>query len=50
MRRLACLALLLLAGCVTAQDTITGVDPGPRRRFLNFAGWDSPVFLVSVAA
>lgn len=48
MHRLACLGLLLLAGCVTAQDTITGVDPAPRRRFLTFAGYQSPVLVVSV--
>ena len=50
MRRLACLALLLLTGCVTAQDTITNVDPAPRLRFLNFAGYKSPVLIVSVNA
>ena len=51
MRRLACLALLLLlSGCVTAQDTITNVDPAPRLRFLNFAGYDSPVLMLAVNA
>jgi len=50
MRRLACLALLLLSGCVTAQDTITNVDPAPRLRFLNFAGNNSPVLMISVNA
>ena len=39
MHRLAVLAVLLLTGCVTAQDTITGVDTEPRRRFLSFAGY-----------
>lgn len=50
MRRLACLALLVLSGCVTAQDTITNVDPAPRLRFLNFAGSSSPVLMISVNA
>ena len=50
MRRLACLALLLLSGCVTAQDTITNVDPAPRLRFLNFAGNNPPVLMISVNA
>src|SRR3546814_18423475 len=51
MRRPACLALLLmLSGCVTAQCTSTGVDAEPRLRFLNFAGYDSPVLMVSVNA
>lgn len=50
MRRLALLTLLALAGCVTAQDTITNVDPAPRLRFLNFAGNASPVLMVSVNA
>ena len=50
MRRLACLALLMLGGCVTAHDTITNVDPAPRLRFLNFAGYQSPVLVVSVNA
>src|SRR3546814_10182057 len=51
MRRPACLALLLmLSGCVTAQGTSTGVDAEPRLRFLNFAGYDSPVLMVSVNA
>lgn len=50
MRRLACLALLLLSGCVTAQDTLTGVQAGPRQRFLTFAGYQSPVLVVSVNA
>src|SRR3546814_17180886 len=51
MRRPSCLALLLmLRGCVTAQGTSTGVDAEPRLRFLNFAGSDSPVLMVSVNA
>ncbi len=50
MRRLACLALLLLTGCVTARDTATGVQAGPRHRFLAFAGYNSPVLMVSVNA
>ncbi len=50
MRRLACLALLLLSGCVTAQDASTGVSSGPRLRFLNFAGYNSPVLMISVNA
>ncbi|MEQ8395249.1 hypothetical protein [Thalassobaculum sp.] len=50
MNRLAVLALLLLTGCVTAQDTITGVEAEPRRRFLTFAGYQSPVLLISVNA
>ncbi len=48
MRRVAILALLLLSGCVTAQDTATGVQAGPRHRFLTFAGYGSPVLVVSV--
>lgn len=50
MRRAACLVLLLLSGCVTAQDTATGVQAGPRHRFLAFAGYQSPVLIVSVNA
>lgn len=50
MRRLACLVLLMLSGCITAQDTATGVDAGPRRRFLTIAGYQSPVLLISVNA
>lgn len=50
MRRAACLVLLLLTGCVTAQDTATGVQAGPRHRFLSFAGYNSPVLMVSVNA
>ena len=46
MHRLAVLAVLLRTGCVTAQDTITGVDAEPRRRFLSFAGYQSPVLLI----
>ncbi|EDP63378.1 hypothetical protein BAL199_20385 [alpha proteobacterium BAL199] len=50
MPRLALLALVLLTGCVTAQDTLTGVEAEPRRRFLTFAGYQSPVLLISVNA
>mgnify|MGYP003701558663 FL=1 len=50
MRRFAFLTLLLLSGCVTAQDTMTGVQAGPRHRFLTFAGYNSPVLMVSVNA
>lgn len=50
MRRLALLTLLLLTGCVTAQDTVTGVQAGPRHRFLTFAGYQTPVLMVSVNA
>lgn len=50
MRRLSCLVLLLLAGCVTAQDTMTGVQSGPRHRFLTIAGYQSSVLMVSVNA
>src|SRR3546814_20610211 len=40
----------MLSVCVTAQGTSTGVDAEPRLRFLNFAGYDSPVLMVSVNA
>jgi len=50
MRRLACLAVLLLTGCVTARETATGVEPGSRHRFLEFAGAQSPVYLAAVNA
>jgi len=41
-------AALLLAGCVTARDTETGVNVSGRYAFLDYAGAKTPVYLTVV--
>ena len=41
------LCLAMLAGCVTARNTITATDSEGRRAFLTYAGGETPVYLVA---
>lgn len=41
---------LILAGCVTATSTGTGVDAEGRRAFLRYAGGEGPVYLAVINA
>jgi hypothetical protein len=41
---------LILAGCVTATSTGTGVDAEGRRAFLRYAGGEGPVYLAAINA